>query len=89
MTNTMETLMTSLASSEDVFGTKRNSMKNCNVSHSKNSGLFVDWDGFITIDGNGTTIYHNCTNGYLGTYGLDTYNSSCSIHLVTLVNSYL
>ena len=28
-----------------VYGTKRNSMKNCNVSHSKCSGLYVDGGG--------------------------------------------
>ena len=39
-----------------VNGTKRNSMKNCNVSHSKSSGLIVFNDGLMTIDGNGTTI---------------------------------
>ena len=56
--------------------TKRNSMKNCNVSHSKWSGLRVEDGGLMTIDGNGTTIHHNCQ------YGLYTSNSS-SIHLAS------
>jgi hypothetical protein len=59
---------------------KRNAMKNCNVSHSKESGLYVRDGGLMTIDGNGTTVHHNGTNGY--GYGLRTYNSS-SIHLVS------
>ena len=52
--------------------TKRNSMKNCNVSHSKCNGLLVQDGGLMTIDGNGTTIHHNCTDGDSGHYGLDT-----------------
>merc|ERR1711865_1267975 len=66
-----------------VGGSKRNTMKNCNVSHSKGSGLCV-WDGgLMTIDGNGTTIHHNCTNGNSDNYGLRTYDSSSSIHLAS------
>jgi hypothetical protein len=64
-----------------VDGTKRNTMKNCNVSYSKESGLFVWGDGLMTIDGNATNIHHNGTNGH--GYGLYTYNSSSSIHLVS------
>ena len=65
-----------------VNGSKRNTMKNCNVSHSKESGLFVSDDGLMTIDGNATTIHHNGTGGG---YGLDacTSYSSGSIHLVS------
>ena len=63
-------------------------MKNCNVSLSKSSGLIVFNDGLMTIDGNGTTIHHNCTdrddygkiNGY---YGLRNRGSSSTIHLVS------
>ena len=71
-----------------VDGTKRNSMKNCNVSHSKYSGLIVDGppldngDGLVTIDGSGTTIHHNCTDGRSNFYGLHT-NDISSIHLAT------
>ena len=66
-------------------------MKNCNVSHSKQSGLSVWYGGLMTIDGNGTTIHHNCTGGY-GYYGLHTnrcsrydsnHDSSSSIHLTS------
>jgi len=60
----------------EVWSTKRSTMKNCNVSHSKESGLFVGGDGLMTIDGNGTTIHHNCT-------GLRTNSSSSSIHLAS------
>ena len=42
-----------------------------NVSHSKESGLFVN-NGLMTIDGNGTTIHHNCTDGGSYHYGLHT-----------------
>ena len=72
-----------------VYGTKRNTMKNCNVSHSKYSGLIVDGppldngDGLVTIDGSGTTIHHNCTSGRSDCYGLYTSDSSSSIHLVS------
>ena len=38
--------------------------------------------GFMTIDGNGTTIHHNCTNGNSGDYGLHAWSSS-SIHLAS------
>jgi len=62
-----------------VGGTKRSTMKNCNVSHSKYSGLEVYNGGLMTISGNATTIHHNCTPG--GDYGL--YASSGSIHLVS------
>ena len=51
-------------------------MKNCNVSHSKRSGLRVGGGELMTISGNGTTIHHNCQ------YGLYTSNSS-SIHLAS------
>ena len=68
-----------------VDGTKRSTMKNCNVSHSKSSGLCVEWGGLMTIDGNGTTIHHNCTNEYSDCYGLHTTSSSSSIHLAPLL----
>jgi len=66
-----------------VYGSKRNTMKNCNVSHSKNSGVYVEDCGLMTIDGNGTTIYHNCTSGNTGSYGLRTGDYSSSIHLAS------
>jgi hypothetical protein len=65
-----------------VDGTKRNTMKNCNVSHSKYSGVSVR-DGLVTIDGTGTTIHHNCTGGMGGEYGLHVDFFSDSIHLAT------
>jgi len=64
----------------DVNGSKRNTMKNCNVSHSKGNGLVVGDGGLMTIDGNATTIHHNGTGGW--GYGLHAYNSG-SIHLVS------
>jgi hypothetical protein len=66
-----------------VYGTKRNTMKNCNVSHSENNGLVVMDGGVITISGNGTKIHHNCTDGDSGSYGLYTNGPSSSIHLVS------
>ena len=66
-----------------VYGTQRSTMKNCNVSHSKLSGLCVTNGGLMTIDGKDTTIHHNCTDGYSGYYGLHANNSSSSIHLVS------
>jgi len=67
-----------------VYGTKRSTMKNCNVSHSKLSGLHVLNGGLMTIDGNGTTIHHNCTGRYNDDHhGLHTYSSSDSIHLAS------
>ena len=59
-------------------GSKRNTMKNCNVSHSKCDGLYVDYGGLMTIDGNATAIHHNGTNCYH--YGL---HACSSIHLVS------
>ena len=63
-----------------VQSTKRSTMKNCNVSHSKRSGLYVQRGGLMTIDGNATTIHHNVTNKY--DYGLCA-DSFSSIHLVS------
>ena len=37
----------------------------------------------MTIDGNGTTIHHNCTNGDSRDYGLNTWPSCASIHLAS------
>ena len=37
----------------------------------------------MTIDGNGTTIHHNCTSGSSSDYGLDTGNYFSSIHIVS------
>ena len=39
--------------------------------------------GLMTIDGNGTTINHNCTDGDSDDYGLHTWSSSDSIHLAS------
>ena len=66
-----------------VRGTKRSTMKNCNVSHSNDSGLALCFGGLMTIDGNGTTIHHNCTGGGGRCRGLDTCDTSSSIHLVS------
>jgi parallel beta-helix repeat protein len=60
-----------------VSNSKRNTMKNCNVSHSKKNGLCVWGGGLMTISGKDTTIHHN------NDYGLDAYDSSSSIHLVS------
>ena len=65
-----------------VSGTKRNTMSNCQVSHSKYSGVEVD-GGLITINGSGTSIHNNVTGGYSRSYGLYTDWSSASIHLVS------
>ena len=61
-----------------VNGSKRNTMKNCNVSHSDWDGLSVAYGGLMTIDGNATAIHHNGTNCYH--YGL---HACSSIHLVS------
>ena len=58
-------------------------MKNCNVSHSYHSGLVVDDGGLMTIEGNATSIHHNCKNGGWGWYALDASSSSSSIYLVS------
>ena len=44
----------------------------------------MDYDGLMTIDGNGTTIHHNCTSGDSSHYGLHsgTYHAG-SIHLAS------
>ena len=66
-----------------VSGTKRSTMKNCNVSHSKRSGLVVMGGGLITLDGNGTTIQHNCTSDHSRNCGLYTTSLFCSIHIAS------
>ena len=65
-----------------VSDTKRNTMSNCQVSHSKDSGVKVQ-NGLITINGSGTSIHNNVTGGSSDCYGLYTYNSDASIHLVS------
>ena len=66
-----------------VRGSKCNTMKNCNVSHSKWNGLLVEDGGSMTIDGNATTVHHNCTGGSSRTYGLHSNESSASFHLAS------
>jgi len=56
-------------------------MSNCQVSHSKKSGVHVY--GLITMNGSGTSIHNNVTGGHRDTYGLHTYDSFSSIHLVS------
>jgi len=67
-----------------VFRNKHSTMRNCNVSHSVDSGLYVGDEGLITISGNGTTIHQNNTCGVEGNYyGMDVQTTSSSIHLVS------
>jgi len=65
-----------------VLRTKRNTMSNCQVSHSKESGVLVNGGGLITMNGSGTSIHNNVTGGDSWEYGLNTFLSS-SIHLVS------
>jgi hypothetical protein len=65
-----------------VDATKRNTMSNCQVSHSKYSGVYVQY-GLITINGSGTSIHNNVTSGSSNNYGLRTWTSSSTIHLVS------
>ena len=69
-----------------VLSSKRSTMKNCNVSHSFFSGLYVSAGGLMTIDGNATAIHHNGTCGQSSDYGLETDDSSSSIHLASSLN---
>merc|ERR1712166_1218639 len=62
---------------------KLSTMKNCNVSHSKMSGLYVAYGGLMKVDGNGTTIHHNATNDSIGSYGMATYSWNSFIHLAS------
>ena len=57
-------------------------MSNCQVSHSKQSGVRV-FGGLITMNGSGTSIHNNVTGGTSYSYGLDTNDSSSSIHFVS------
>ena len=65
--------------------TQRNTMKNCNVSHSKESGLLVYNGGLMTIDGNASAIHHNNTDGRSHCYGMEVFNypSFSAIYLVS------
>jgi parallel beta-helix repeat protein len=67
-----------------VQSTTRNTMTDCNVNNNKSSGVYVQDDGRMVIDGSATTIHHNVTGGNSNTYGLETYDSSSSIHLKSL-----
>jgi parallel beta-helix repeat protein len=66
-----------------VDSTKRNTMSNCQVSHSKESGVSVLNSGLITMTGSGTSVHNNVTGGRSSQYGLHTYGSSSSFHLVS------
>ena len=68
-----------------MFRTQRNTMKNCNVSHSKKGGVFMEQSGLITIDGKDTTIHHNCTSSTTNAlfYGLHTCMTTSSIYLAS------
>jgi len=68
-----------------VSASKRNTMKNCNVSHSKGSGLCVDCDGVMTISGKDSTIHHNCIGGRSHSHGLCTNDYEAVIHLTSSV----
>ena len=66
----------------NVYKTKRNTMSNCRVCHSKKSGVRVEY-GLITINGSDTLIHNNVTSGSRYELGLYTYTSSSFIHLVS------
>jgi hypothetical protein len=66
-----------------VQGTKRNTMSNCQVSHSKENGVSVYENGLITMNGSGTSIHNNVTGEDSDYYGLYTRISSSFIHLVS------
>ena len=66
-----------------VNSTKRNTMTDCNVNNNKQCGVYVR-NGCMVIDGSATTIHHNVTGGNSGSYGLETYGSSSSIHIKSL-----
>jgi len=59
-------------------------MSNCQVSHSKRSGVHV-YDGLMTINGSGTSIHNNATGGKSDSFGLYVFTdySSSFIHLVS------
>ena len=61
----------------------RNTMTDCNVNNNKESGVFVNGGGCMTIGGSATTIHDNCTGGDSRHYGLTAHGSS-SIHLQSL-----
>ena len=65
-----------------VSRTQRNTMTDCQISHSKGSGLLVVDGGLMTIDGDVTAIHDNCTDGRSNNYGLNTCFFS-SIHLAS------
>jgi len=68
--------------------TTRNTMTDCNVNNNKHSGVFVSGGGRLTIDGSATTIHHNVFNPNShpspSVFGMQTQDSSCSIHLKSL-----
>jgi len=69
-----------------VYGSKRNTMKNCKVSFSKLMGLLVCGKGKMTIEGNNTLIHDNCTDNRCERNefcGLHAYDSSSSINIVS------
>jgi len=77
-----------------VDSTRRNTMTDCNVNNNKEGGVFVGGTGCMIIDGSATTIHHNVTGGSptglspqerkSNCYGLEAWDSSSSIHLISL-----
>ena len=67
-----------------VLSTLRNTMTDCDVNNNKQSGIYVESGGCITIDGSATMIHQNVTSGASYYYGLQASDSSSSIHLKSL-----
>ena len=68
-----------------VQDTKMNTMSNCQVSHSRGSGISV-YRGLITMNGSGTSIHYNVTGGSSSRYGLNANNSDYSDGSIRLVS---
>ena len=67
-----------------VYKTKRNTMTDCDVHHNRKTGVYVGRNGCMTLEGKATAIYCNVTSEKRNHHGLETYNSSSSIHLKLL-----
>jgi hypothetical protein len=58
-------------------------LTNCQVTNCWMSGISPNWESTIEIEGEESRINNNCTNGLSGYYGLDAFNSSSIIHLLS------
>jgi hypothetical protein len=55
---------------------------NCVITQCGRSGIFCGRNALVALEGDHTKVHGNVTSGHTSTYGLETYNTSSTIHLL-------